>query len=123
MATPGFGNRDARLLACREEAAGAGSLPVAPVTSQSSMMKVTIMLTWYSVMASSLTRTCCSLIHELRTLRSVLFARAIPSLIAASNLVVDVALISDTFATDIFIPSVRVPELPLDDRCQGTAGT
>src|SRR5688500_13478988 len=65
------------------------------------MTKVTIMLTWYSVMAPSLTRTCCSLIQALRTLRSVLFARASPCWMASSKLFFEVALISDTLAIDI----------------------
>jgi hypothetical protein len=76
------------------------------------MMKVTIMLTWYSVMASLLTRTCCSLIHALRTLRSVLFALSSPCLIASAKPVVEVALISDTFATEMSSSLVRVPGTP-----------
>ena len=40
-------------------------------------------------------------IHPLRTLRSVLFALAIPCSMASSKLLVEVALISETLATDI----------------------
>jgi hypothetical protein len=65
------------------------------------MTKVTSTLTWYSVIAPLVTRTCCSLIHPLRTLRSVLLARAIPCTRASSKLVVEVALISEILATDI----------------------
>src|SRR3972149_1335060 len=59
------------------------------------------MLTWYSVMAPLVSLTCCSLIHALWTLRTVLFALSIPCVIASSKLLVEVTLISETFATDI----------------------
>ena len=59
------------------------------------------MLTWYSVMAPSRTRTCCSLIQALRTLRRVLLARSIPCTMASSKLFFEVELISETFAIDM----------------------
>src|SRR5262245_51305019 len=73
-------------------------------------MKVTIMLTWYSVMEPFSTRTCSSLIHALLMLRSVLFALPIPCLIASSKPLAEVALISETFAIGIwssFVVGVR----------------
>src|SRR5215216_2936615 len=59
------------------------------------------MLTWYSETRPSVHRTCCSLIQAPRTLRSVLAARASPCWIASSKLFDEVALISETLATDI----------------------
>lgn len=61
------------------------------------MMKVTIMLTWYSLMAPALTLTCCSLTQACLTLRSVLLALARPCWSASSKLLVEVALISATY--------------------------
>src|SRR5690606_34827888 len=68
---------------------------------QSSRTNVTIRLTWYSTTLPPSTRTCCSLIQALRTLRSVSAARAMPWLMASSKLFPDVALISVTRATDM----------------------
>src|SRR4051812_6828321 len=65
------------------------------------------MLTWYSlILPPASQRTCCSLIHAPRTLRSVFAARVRPCWIASSKLLVDVALSSDTLATDMGTPSV-----------------
>src|SRR5687767_4941306 len=74
-------------------------------------MKVTIMLTWYSVIFPFSQRTCCSLIQAPRTFRSVFEARVRPCWIASSKLLGDVALSSETFATDIassFVYSGRI---------------
>lgn len=61
------------------------------------------MFTWYSEIDPLSTRTCCSLIHALLTLRRVSFALLSPDLIASSKLVDDVEL----------TPShVRLPCLP-----------
>src|SRR5690606_15320698 len=57
------------------------------------------MLTWYSTILPSSTRTCCSLIRAPRTLRSVFAARFKPIWMASSKLLLDVELISLTFAT------------------------
>src|ERR1700704_5297585 len=62
------------------------------------------MLTRYSVMRPSSQCTCCSLIHAPRILRSVLEALVRPCCTASSKLFEDVALISDTLATDILPP-------------------
>src|SRR5688572_25064343 len=69
------------------------------------MTNVTIILTWYSVMRPSSQRTCCSLIQALLMWRIVLDARLRPSVIASSKLFDEVALISDTLATDMEPPS------------------
>src|SRR3970282_1393137 len=66
------------------------------------------MFTWYSVMRPLSQRTCCSLIHAPRMLRSVFVARLRASWIASSELFQEVALISDTLATDILPPSTPV---------------
>src|SRR4029079_11221708 len=65
------------------------------------------MFTWYSVMRPLSQRTCCSLTHAPRIPRSVLLARARPSWMASSKLFCDVALISDTLATDMTPSSIR----------------
>jgi hypothetical protein len=62
---------------------------------------VTIMLTWYSEIEPLLTRTCCSFTHALLTLRNVLLALASPCYSASSKLFVEVAVISETLATEI----------------------
>src|SRR5688572_19101342 len=54
-------------------------------------------------MRPSVQRTCCSLTHAPRTFRSVFADLARPCWIASSKLFVDVALISDTLATDIYV--------------------
>jgi hypothetical protein len=59
------------------------------------------MLTWYSEIEPLLTRTCCSFTHALLTLRNVLLALASPCYSASSKLFVEVAVISETLATDI----------------------
>src|SRR5688572_12658502 len=72
------------------------------------------MFTWYSTIFPPSQRTCCSLTHAPRTLRSVFAARVMPCWIASSKLFDDVALISDTLATDIPLsaPAESVNLLP-----------
>ena len=70
------------------------------------------MFTWYSAALPFSITTRCSLIQALRRFRSVSFARVIPSLIASSNPVVDVALISVILATDTCPPPPPPPPPP-----------
>src|SRR5918994_2259809 len=79
------------------------------------------MLTWYSAMPPSRMSTRCSLIHALRTLRSVLVARATPCWMASSKLFDDVELISVTRATAIGLSSLyREPDHVRTDRTSGS---
>lgn len=72
--------------------------------SYSSNTNVTSKFTRYSLIRPSAISTCCSFTHAPLTLRSVLFARSIPTLSASSKPSVDVADISVTRATDILPP-------------------
>src|SRR4029453_19480802 len=77
-------------------------------------MNVTIMLTWYSTIFPLSERTCCSLIQAPRAFPSVFEARARPCWMASSKLLGDVALSSETFATDIASSFVRLNQRPIE---------